>query len=71
MKTTGLKLGKLNVTVEARITNSIEDCKDVVEGDGFTDALVRKLRVKPEGVPIKKVDSDFKCFESGKMSKLD
>ena len=74
MKTTGLKLGELNVTVEARITNGINNCKSVAEGDGFTDALVKQLRVKPEGVEIEKVESDFKCFESGKekfqMSKL-
>eukprot|EP00092_Neocalanus_flemingeri_P108736 GFUD01139655.1.p1 GENE.GFUD01139655.1~~GFUD01139655.1.p1 ORF type:complete len:1716 (-),score=430.19 GFUD01139655.1:66-5213(-) len=75
MKTTALKLGELNVTVEARITNGIKNCKEISEGDGFTDALVRQLRVKPEGVPIEKVESDFKCFESGKekfqMSKLE
>ena len=75
MKTTGLKLGELNITVEARITNGINDCKNVAEGDGFTDALVKQLRVKPEGVEIEKVESDFKCFESGKekfqMSKLE
>merc|ERR1712106_216596 len=75
MKTTALKLGEVNVTVEARITNGIKDCKEVSEGDGFTDALVRQLRVKPEGVPIEKVESDFKCFESGtekfQMSKLE
>merc|ERR1719233_8880 len=66
LKTKALKLGELNITVEARITNGITNCKDVVEGEGFTDALVKKLRVKPEGVPVEKVESDFKCFESGK-----
>eukprot|EP00090_Calanus_glacialis_P012233 TRINITY_DN20713_c0_g1_i4.p1 TRINITY_DN20713_c0_g1~~TRINITY_DN20713_c0_g1_i4.p1 ORF type:complete len:1703 (-),score=467.37 TRINITY_DN20713_c0_g1_i4:343-5451(-) len=75
LKTTALKLGELNVTVEAVITNGIKDCKDVTEGNGYKDALVRQLRVKPEGVPIEKVESDFKCFESGKekfqMSKLE
>jgi len=66
LKTQALKLGELNITVEARITNGITNCKDVVQGEGFTDALVRQLRVKPEGVEIEKVESDFKCFESGK-----
>ena len=75
LKTTALKLGELNVTVEARVKNGIENCKDVLEGEGFTDALVKQLRVKPEGVPIEKVESDFKCIESGEekfeMSKLE
>ena len=66
LKTQALKLGELNITVEARITNGITNCKDVIQGEGFTDALVRQLRVKPEGVEIEKVESDFKCFESGK-----
>jgi len=66
LKTQALKLGELNITVEARITNGITNCKDVVQGEGFTDALVKQLRVKPEGVEIEKVESDFKCFESGK-----
>jgi len=65
MKTTALTLGEVNITVEAKITNGIENCKNISAGDGFTDALVRQLRVKPEGVPIEKVESDFKCFESG------
>jgi len=65
LKTTALKLGEVNITVEAKITNGIENCKNVDEGEGFTDALVKPLRVKPEGVEIEKVESDFKCIESG------
>ena len=65
LKTTALKFGEVNITVEAKITNGIENCKDVDEGDGFTDALVKPLRVRPEGVEIEKVESDFKCIESG------
>ena len=75
MKATALKLGELKVTVEAIITNGIKGCKDVSEGNGFTDALVRPLKVKPEGVLVEKVESDFKCFKSGtkkfRMSKLE
>ena len=63
MKTAALTLGEVNVTVEATITNGIENCKKVSVGDGFTDALVRPLKVKPEGVPVEKVESDFKRFE--------
>ena len=74
MKTTALKLGELNIAVETKITNEVKNCK-YSEGEGFTDALVRQLRVKPEGVPIEKVQSDFKCIESGtekfKMSKFE
>merc|ERR1740137_144761 len=75
MKTTALTLGEVNVTVEARITNGINNCKKVSVGDGFTDALVRPLKVRPEGVLVERVESDFKCFESGKkkfkMAKLE
>jgi len=76
--TTALKLGELNVTVEARISNSVADatgCTPVGQGEGFMDALVKPLRVKPEGVPVEKVQSEFKCFESGNekfsMNKLE
>ena len=61
-KVSALELGELNVTVRATITNGIEGCADVEEGDGFTDALVKPLRVKPEGVPVEIVQSEFKCL---------
>jgi len=63
--TRALKLGEVNVTVEATISNSVAECPPVSQGEGFTDALVRPLRVKPEGVPVEKVESDFKCIETG------
>merc|ERR1719158_2035596 len=45
---------------------SAVDCNlESEEGEGFKDALVKPLRVKAEGVPVEKVESDFKCFESG------
>ena len=62
--TEALKLGEVNVTVEATIKN-YDDCNPVSEGEGFKDALVKPLRVKAEGVPVEKVESDFKCFERG------
>ena len=48
------------------IFNFYSGCDDVApEGVGFYDALVKPLRVKPEGVPVEIVQSDFKCIESG------
>ena len=29
---------------------------------GTVDALVKPLKVKPEGVPVEKVQSEFKCY---------
>ena len=60
-----LKLGKVNVTVEAVIKNGIGSCRQVSQGEGFKDALVKPLRVKAEGVPVEVVESDFKCITSG------
>jgi len=68
LKSSALKLGEIDVKVEAKIDNSIKNCKSVEEGNGYADTLVKQLRVKPEGVPVEKVESDFKCFESGKES---
>jgi len=64
LKVSALKLGEVNITVKATIMAS--GCDDVApEGVGFYDALVKPLRVKPEGVPVEIVQSDFKCIESG------
>ena len=60
-----LKLGKVNVTVEAVIRNGIGNCRSVSQGEGFKDALVKPLRVKAEGVPVEVVESDFKCIALG------
>ena len=65
LKVSALKLGNVNITVKATIDNSISGCSRVENGNGFTDALVKPLRVKPEGVPVEIVKSDFKCIESG------
>ena len=62
--TEALTLGEVNVTVEATIKNS-DNCASLSEGEGFKDALVKPLRVKAEGVPVEKVESDFKCFGDG------
>ena len=51
--------------MEATISNTVSGCRAVTQGEGFKDALVKPLRVKAEGVPVEKVESDFKCFETG------
>ena len=68
LKVSALKLGNVNITVKATITNGISGCSKVQKGNGFSDALVKPLRVKPEGVPVEIVKSDFKCIESGSDS---
>jgi len=72
---TATDLGKVNVTVKATISNKVEGCTPVSQGEGFSDALVKPLTVKPEGLPVEIVESDFKCIETGedeefKISKL-
>ena len=62
IKSRGVELGNINITVEAKITNGIDNCKDVDEGEGFADALVRPLRVKPEGFPVEKVSQPKYLF---------
>ena len=68
LKVSALQLGEVNITVKATIDNSISGCSKVRNGNGFTDALVKPLRVKPEGVPVEIVKSDFKCIEAGSDS---
>ena len=66
LKVSALELGEVNITVKATIKNDISiPCSKVSSGEGFSDALVKPLRVKPEGVPVEIVKSDFKCIESG------
>ena len=36
---------------------------------GTVDALVKPLKVKPEGVPVEKVQSEFKCYRKGSKKK--
>jgi len=58
-----LILGEVNITAEAIIRNDIEGCQTVATGEGFSDTLVKPLRVKPEGVPVEIVQSEFKCMD--------
>ena len=37
---------------------------------GTVDALVKPLKVKPEGVPVEKVQSEFKCYKKKKNNKI-
>ena len=59
-----LKLGAVNVTVEAVVRNGKRNCRQVSLGEGFQDSLVKPLRVKAEGVPVEVVQSDLKCLAS-------
>ena len=68
LKVSALELGEVNITVKATIENDISGCSKVENGQGFSDALVRPLRVKPEGAPVEIVKSDFKCIQSGSDS---
>ena len=58
-----LILGEVNITSKATIRNDIEGCQTVATGEGFSDTLVKPLRVKPEGVPVEIVQSEFKCMD--------
>ena len=64
----------VNITVEATI-GRVSGCKTKADVKaGTTDALVKPLKVKPEGVPVEVVESEFKCLRKGtkriKMRKL-
>ena len=66
MKSTATDLGKVNITVKATIDNKVKGCTKVAAGEGYADSLVKPLNVKPEGFPVEKVESDFKCLEDKK-----
>ena len=64
----------MNITVEATV-GRVSGCRSKAEMKaGTTDALVKPLKVKPEGVPVEVVESEFKCLRKGskriKMRKL-
>ena len=66
LKVSAHELGEVNITVKATIKNDISvECEQVSQGEGFSDALVKPLRVKAEGVPVEIVQSEFKCVENG------
>ena len=73
IETSALALGELNITVEIKITNNIRGCRPVRLGNGFKDTLRRPIRVKPEGVPVEIVESEFKCIgeEEGEDGRFD
>ena len=66
----------MNITVEASVRKGSLDCQRPKNlKDGTLDALVTPLKVKPEGVPVEEVESQFKCFKKArgkniKMRKL-
>ena len=60
LKVSALMLGEVNVTVKATIDNRGSGCSKVENGQGFSDALVKPLRVKTVGRRVGLVMFDFK-----------
>ena len=42
----------------------VQGCSPVEQGLGFSDRLKKPLNVKPEGIPVEKVQSEFKCLDN-------
>ena len=68
------QLDAVNITVEATV-GRVAGCRSKADlKAGTTDALVKPLKVKPEGVPVEVVESEYKCLKRGskriKMRKL-
>lgn len=42
----------------------VQGCPPVEQGVGFSDRLKKPLKVKPEGIPVEKVQSEFKCLDN-------
>ena len=59
----------INITVEA-VVGRVPKCQTQTSLElGTVDALVKPLKVKPEGVPVEKVQSEFKCYRRGSKKK--
>ena len=63
LQTSALALGDLDITVETAVTSGVENCTAVRQGDGFKDTLRRPIKVRPEGVPVEILQSEFKCLQ--------
>ena len=62
-------MDSVNITVEATV-GRVSGCKSQANVEaGTTDALVKPLKVKPEGVPVEVVQSEFKCMKPGSKTK--
>ena len=56
----------INITVEA-VVGRVPKCQTQTSLElGTVDALVKPLKVKPEGAPVEKVQSEFKCYRGSK-----
>jgi len=59
------ELNQVNVTVEAKIVSN-EDCQSGDSGsEGYRDALVKPVIVKPEGFPLEETQGEFVCKQTG------
>ena len=59
---------QVNVTVEAKIVSN-EDCQSGDSGsEGYRDALVKPVIVKPEGFPLEETQGEFVCKQTGEVS---
>ena len=63
-------LGMVKVYIDTKVIKGFSGCKTVPGGEGITDALVRELKVKPEGVPVEVVQSELKCLRKADKSSL-
>ena len=62
----------MNITVEARVLKGSLGCPRSKNLEvGTLDALVKPLKVKPEGVPVEEVESQFKCFKKARGKNIE
>ena len=62
----------MNITVEARVRKGSLNCPRPKNPEvGTMDALVMPLKVKPEGVPVEVVESQFKCFKKARGKNIE
>jgi len=62
-------VGDIDILVTVEIQNN-QDCEPVEQGVGFSDRLMKPIRVKPEGIPVEKVNSDLKCLEDDSVDTI-
>ena len=63
------QLDAVNITVEATV-GRVAGCRSKADlKAGTTDALVKPLKVKPEGVPVEVVESEFRCMRGAGSKK--
>jgi len=60
---TAMQVGDLNMSITLEIDNH-QGCDTVEQGVGYSDRLIRPLKVKAEGLPVQLIKSDLKCINS-------